>query len=332
MGEIIVPYSLFLLKLLTLVVAIVFVVGVVAVKAKKSDNDGKVELTNLSEKFEMQKDEWYSELLDEKEYKAFVKKNEKLKNENKKPRLFVLNFDGDDQASANSCLKEEITAVLMIANASDEVLLKLESPGGTVVDYGLASSQLQRLRDKGIPLTVVVDRLAASGGYMMACIANRIIAAPFGLVGSIGVVAEFPNFHRLLKKHDIDMEVMTAGESKRTITLFGEMTDEGKAKFQKQLEETHELFKNLVHTYRPQLDIAKVATGETWYGSQALELGLIDDISTSDDFILKALQDKEVFELTYKEKKTLGDKFNVQFSKMVDNVIQKLINRRDKMM
>lgn len=166
----------------------------------------------------------------------------------------------------------------------------------------------------------------------MACIANRIIAAPFGLIGSIGVVAEFPNFHRLLKKHDIDMEVMTAGESKRTITLFGEMTDEGKAKFQKQLEETHELFKNLVHTYRPQLDIAKVATGETWYGSQALELGLIDDISTSDDFILKALQDKEVFELTYKEKKTLGDKFNVQFSKMVDNVIQKLINRRDKMM
>ena len=110
------------------------------------------------------------------------------------------------------------------------------------IAYGLAASQMQRIRDKKLKLTVCVDKVAASGGYMMAVVADKIIAAPFAVLGSIGVLAQVPNFHRLLKKHDVDFEMLTAGKYKRTLTMFGENTDKGREKFQEDIEDTHVLF------------------------------------------------------------------------------------------
>lgn len=223
-------------------------------------------------------------------------------------RLFVLNFDGDIQASAVENLREEISAVLGIADEADEILVRLESPGGMVHTYGLASSQLQRIKNKGIKLSIAVDAVAASGGYMMACVANRIYAAPFAIIGSIGVLGQLPNFNRLLKHNKIDFEQHTAGEFKRTLTMFGENTDKSREKFQQDLEQTHLLFKAFIEENRPTLDIEKVATGEHWYGRQAIELGLVDEIKTSDDIILEASQSREVFKVKYEIKKPLSER------------------------
>ena len=212
------------------------------------------------------------------------------------------------------------------------MLLKLESPGGVVHGYGLAASQLQRLKAKNIPLTVAVDKVAASGGYMMACVADKIVSAPFAVIGSIGVVAQVPNIHRLLKKHDIDVDVMTAGEYKRTVTLVGENTEKGKQKFQQELEETHDLFKQFVTQHRPQLDIEKIATGEHWFGQQALALNLVDEIATSDDLLVKAVEDKEIIELKYKEKKNLTQRIGLQMEQSVENLLGKILNKRTSIM
>jgi serine protease SohB len=212
-------------------------------------------------------------------------------------RIFVLDFHGDMRASAVDSLREAITAVLTVATPEDEVVLRLESLGGVVAPYGLAASQLARLRDREIPLTVCVDTVAASGGYMMACVANRLLAAPFAVVGSIGVVGQVPNFHRLLKKHDVDFELFKAGEHKRTVTLFGENTDEGRRRFQGKVDDTHALFKAFVAHYRPQLDLAQAATGDYWYGSRALELKLVDELKTSDDYLLTASHEAELYEV-----------------------------------
>ncbi len=214
------------------------------------------------------------------------------------PRTFVLRFNGDIRASAVDALREEVSAVLRIARpGEDRVLLVLDSPGGVVPGYGLAAAQLARLRTAGVELVAVVDRVAASGGYMMAAVANRIVAAPFAIVGSIGVVAQIPNIHRLLKRNDIDVELHTAGQYKRTLTLLGENTEAGREKFREELEQTHELFKQFLNRFRPQLDLDKLATGEHWLGEDALKLGLIDDIATSDDLILEAVEQGDAFEI-----------------------------------
>ena len=230
--------------------------------------------------------------------------------EDKKRRMFVIDFDGDIRASAVDSMREEISAILTHATENDEVLVRLESGGGMVHSYGLAASQLQRIKDKGIPLTISVDKVAASGGYMMACVASKIIAAPFSIVGSIGVLAQIPNLHRLLKKHDIDYEQLHAGEYKRTLTMFGENTDKARVKMQEELEETHTLFKDFVKTQRPSLDIDKVSTGEHWLGTRALELGLVDQLTTSDDYLMSARGDTELFHLSYSEKKNMMDKLS----------------------
>ncbi len=211
-----------------------------------------------------------------------------------KPRVWVLDFKGSMDAHEVNSLREEITAVLAAFKPQDQVVLRLESPGGVVHGYGLAASQLQRLRDKKIPLTVTVDKVAASGGYMMACVADKIVSAPFAIVGSIGVVAQMPNFNRFLKNKDIDIELHTAGQYKRTLTFLGENTEEGREKFREELNETHQLFKDFVKRMRPSLDIEQVATGEHWYGQQAVEKGLVDEINTSDDVILNLMEGREV--------------------------------------
>jgi serine protease SohB len=244
--------------------------------------------------------------------------NKEQDKEQDKGRLFVLNFDGDVEASAVENLREEITAVISAADNCDSVLIRLESPGGMVHAYGLAASQLTRIKAAGLKLVIAVDQVAASGGYMMACVADEIIAAPFAVVGSIGVVAELPNFHRLLKHNKVDYEQHTAGEYKRTLTMFSENSDTARTKFKQELEETHELFKQFIRDNRPALDIDKVATGEHWYGIQALELGLIDDIKTSDDFIVDAAKSSDVYEIIYEVKKPLAQRLSFSLQSAIE--------------
>jgi serine protease SohB len=310
-------YALFLIKAITLVVAILVVVaGVLAIVTKNRPKmREKILIVKLNEKYKSMREALNFETLSKTEFKKIQKKerkeekaNEKNEDTKARRRIFVLEFDGDLKASSVNNLREEITSILTVATPKDEVLIKIESPGGMVPGYGLAASQLKRIRDRNIPLIVAVDKVAASGGYMMACVADRIIAAPFAVIGSIGVVAQLPNFHKLLKKHNIDFEQITAGQYKRTLTLFGENTDEGRRKVKEEVEELHQLFKNFVALNRPIVDIEALATGETWYGSRARELRLVDELITSDDYLLNASVKANLFKVTYVIKKNLAEK------------------------
>lgn len=243
-------------------------------------------------------------------------------------RIFVIDFKGDIQASAVNHLREEITLILATANTEhDKVVVRLESPGGLVHGYGLAAAQLLRLREVGLNVTICVDKVAASGGYMMACIAHQIISAPFAVLGSIGVVAQMPNFNRFLKEHKVDFELFTAGEYKRTVTMFGENTEEDKRKFEEELQQTHELFKHFVEKYRPQLNIAQVATGEHWFGQDALDLNLIDKIATSDEYLLELMQEHDVYLLHTRGKPTLGEKLGIQATQIAEQVMPAVLNQ-----
>ena len=243
-------------------------------------------------------------------------------------KIYVLDFKGDTAASAVEQLREEITLILATAKAGrDRVVVRLESPGGMVHGYGLAAAQLVRLRDAGFHLTICVDKVAASGGYMMACIGSEIVSAPFAILGSIGVVAQVPNFNRLLKEKNIDFEMYTAGQYKRTVTMFGENTEEGKAKFEEELQQTHVLFKHFVEKYRPQLNVEKVATGEYWYGQDALDLNLVDKLQTSDEYLLSLLPQHDIYVIQTRKKPTLGEKLGLQAAQMADSLIPAVMNK-----
>ena len=346
--EFIYEYGLFLAQAVTFVAAVLIVVaGILSLSARQrgESQGGQIELLNLNEKYR-HIGETFREVIDEpealKSRKKSAKKDEKAKTkiakkkhkkgtdelpEERRKRLYVLGFDGDVKASATESLREEISAVLPQIEKGDEVLVKVESPGGMVHSYGLASSQLQRIKNAGVPLVIAVDKVAASGGYMMACVADRIIAAPFAVLGSIGVVAQLPNFHRLLKKNDVDFELFTAGEHKRTVTMFGENTDKGREKFVEELEETHVLFKNFVSANRPALDIGKVATGEIWYGQNALAEGLIDELQTSDAFVQGRLADWDVFEVTFSQKKNWQEKLGLAAESALEKSFLKIWQR-----
>lgn len=310
-------YLTFLGKAVTVVLAFVaiLIAMTAAVLRQRHVDDERLEIKPLNQRYDRLKSAVEQQLLPAavlKEQHKAERKKEKLKAKEKQPdtrkRVFVLDFDGDIRASAVSQLREEVTALLQVARPEDEVVVKLESPGGMVHGYGLAASQLARIRAAGIPLTAVVDKVAASGGYMMACVADKIIAAPFAIIGSIGVVAQLPNFNKLLKKNDIDYEVLTAGEYKRTLTVFGENTSEGRQKFKAELEETHELFKDFITQYREKVDVAQVATGEHWYGQQALDLKLVDELLTSDDYLLNASKESDLLQLKFHGKKPLVER------------------------
>ncbi|EOV0632267.1 protease SohB [Cronobacter turicensis] len=340
-------YGLFLAKIVTVVVAIVIVIALIAnLTQRKKAQRGELRVTRLGEEYKEMKEEVAAALLDPHQHKQWHK-NQKKKNKQEakaakarakrgeaapagKPTLYVLDFKGSIDAHEVTALREEVTAVLAVAKPADEVLLRLESPGGVVHGYGLAASQLQRLRERRIPLTVAVDKVAASGGYMMACVANKIVAAPFAIIGSIGVVAQIPNFNRLLKRNDIDIELHTAGQYKRTLTLLGENTEEGREKFREDLNETHQLFKEFVHSMRPSLDIEAVATGEHWYGVQAQEKGLVDDISTSDDLIIARMQERDVVSLRYLQRKRLMDRFTGSAAQSLDRLLLRWWQRGQK--
>lgn len=331
--EFISDYGLFLAKAITVVVAILIIVSALVSAGQKGGSPrGHIEVTRINDLLDDMRMALQGAVLDGKALKAAQKAEKKQRKDQDKQvveeearkRLYVLDFDGDIKASATGELREAITAVLAIARSNDEVLVRLESAGGMVHSYGLAASQLARIREQGVPLTVSVDKVAASGGYMMACVADKILAAPFAIMGSIGVVAQLPNFHRLLKKNDVDFEVLTAGEYKRTLTMFGQNTDKGREKFVEDLETTHVLFKEFVSSHRPDLDIDQVATGEIWYGQRARDIKLVDELLTSDSYITQSANDADVFEVKYVRKKSLPEKFGMAAEGSLERLFTRL--------
>jgi serine protease SohB len=310
MIEFLSEYGLFLLKTVTLVVAVIAIIGAVAAAGKKAAHQEGLEVEDLNKKYKsmasalkqavMKKADWKKEAKAEKERdKAEAKADEA------RPRAFIIDFKGDLKASAVPSLREEVSALLEVASREDQVVVRLENYGGVVHEHGLAASQLVRIRDKEIPLTIVVDKVAASGGYLMACVANRILAAPFAILGSIGVLAQIPNFNRMLDSHGVDFEQITAGKYKRSVTMFGKNTDEYRAKLKEELEDVHLLFKGAVTKYRPDMDMDKIATGEHWYGTRALEFGLADELKTSDELLAELAKDHDLYRLAYKIKQPL---------------------------
>lgn len=330
MSEFFINYGLFLAKTVTIVVAIVAVAlfFVFMSSRKRSGTKEFIEIKKLNKKYDDMAMAMNASMLHKDGLKKYLKEEkEKLKgivkgtnNDAPKKRIYVLNFHGDIRASAVSSLREEITAILTVATESDEVFLRLESGGGIVHGYGLGASQLMRIRKKNIPLTVSVDKVAASGGYMMACVGSRIMAAPFSIIGSIGVIAQIPNFNKVLKKHNIEFEQFTAGEFKRTVTMFGENTNEAKAKFREEIEDIHLLFKDFIVQHRPEIDIVQVSTGESWPGTRALEKKLVDELKTSDDYLLENRKDADIYEIKYVSKKSLGEKMGLQIQRLFDKV------------
>ena len=332
--EILIEYGLFVLKAFTIIVLIFLPVFFLVFSMRQPiEKNESLKIKNLTKRYQsmanslkvltMNKEE-------KKKLKKTLKKEKKANPKTKKKPVYVLNFQGDIEASNVENLKEEISAILQSETKCEEIVLNLESAGGTVIGYGLAAAQLQRIRDAGIKLTACVDKVAASGGYMMACVANKIVSAPFAIIGSIGVVAAIPNFSKVLKKLDVDYELHTAGEFKRTITTFGETTDEGREKFKKDLQEIHDLFKEHVSKFRPELNISKVATGEIWEGTKALEVGLVDEISTSDEYLMNFSKKHEVYEIKFETKKKIQDKLSRFLNTLLKdfiNIIDETINK-----
>jgi serine protease SohB len=288
---------------------------------------GQIEVRKLNRRFEALADSVRAGTMGRKAFKAMMKARGKEAESTGRSKVYVFDFEGDLLATAVEKLREEITAVSAVAKPEDEIVVRIESPGGGVPHYGLAAAQLARLRERKLKLTVCIDRVAASGGYMMACVADHIVAAPFSIIGSIGVVASVPNMHRLLKKHDVDFQEVTAGEYKRTVTVFGELTEKGKQKFQDQLDETHTLFKDFVKSQRPKLDVDKVATGEYWLGRRALELGLVDRLATSDDYLLARAQDSDVYRVAYKPERPWRERLGRAVVELADVAVLKVLSR-----
>lgn len=318
-------YGLFLLKVVTVVVGIIVVVVTAAAAGRKAGSHEGLEVEHLNKKYQavaavlkkavMNKSDWKAESKAQKEHdKAEAKKEES------RPRAYIIDFKGDLKASAVPSLREEISAVLEVATEKDQVVIRLENYGGVVHEHGLAASQLVRIRDHNIPLLVSVDKVAASGGYLMACVANKIIAAPFAILGSIGVIAQLPNFNRFMDSHGVDFEQITAGDYKRNVTMFGKNTDEDRARLKEQLEDVHSLFKAAVSEYRPDLDLDKVATGEHWYGTRALELGLADELKTSDELLADLAGEWDLYHVAFKIKQPLQKRLMAN----VDSSLEKL--------
>ncbi len=352
--EFLTEYGLFLAKVATLVVAFIVVLSALisaGSRGKRASGSGRgaISIVRLNDELDEMRDSVRKSVLDKaqfkqeqklekkrhkqeekerkKQLKTQLKSTDEESEEDYRKRVYVIDFDGDIEASEVESLREEITAILSLATPKDEVLLRLESPGGMVHAYGLASSQLLRIRDKGIPLTICVDKVAASGGYMMACLASNLIAAPFAILGSIGVLVQLPNFHRLLRKHDVDYETISAGEFKTTLTTFGEITNKGRKKVKEDVEEMHVLFKNWVKQHRPAVEIDSIATGETWVGIQALERNMVDAVMTSDECIVLACDEADVFEVSYEIRRSIGDKLGAAIHSTVDRTVMSLWKR-----
>ncbi|HET6628502.1 MAG TPA: protease SohB [Woeseiaceae bacterium] len=310
MAELLTDYGLFLLEAVTIVAAILVVIAAGAAIGRRATAHEGLEVESLNKKYRTLAAAIRRAILDKSAWKAAAKAEKardkrESKSGKRRPRVFVLDFKGDLKASAVGSLRQEIGAILEVAGPDDQVVVRLENYGGVVHEHGLGGSQLARIRSAKLPLTVCVDKVAASGGYLMACVADRIVAAPFAILGSIGVIAQLPNFNRLMDGHGIDWEMITAGEYKRNVTMFGRNTDADRAKLKAELEDVHELFKSAVATYRPNLDLGKVATGEHWYGTRALDLGLADELKTSDELLAELAEERDLYRVSYKTRKHL---------------------------
>jgi serine protease SohB len=326
-------YLEFLAKAATVVVGVIAVIGVgISMSLRRSSPEGgHLDVRKLNDRLEDMGRVMRQAFLPESAFKKSIKQEDRARKKTDKDkggaddrrRVYVLDFDGDLQASKVDHLRNEITAVLTSARDQDEVVVRIESPGGMVHGYGLAASQLERVRQRKIRLVTAVDKVAASGGYLMASVSDHIIAAPFALVGSIGVVAQIPNVHRLLKRHDVDVEVLTAGKYKRTLTVFGENTEQGRAKFVEELEDVHALFQEFVQANRPQVSIEEIATGEAWYGRRALEHRLVDELSTSDAYLTKACENSDVYEVRWVEHKKPIERVLEQFAEGARGVLSR---------
>jgi len=338
MMEFLLDYVSFFLKVATFIVLITLaLIAIFAVRknaGKMGEQEGELCVTKLNDVLHNLQLGIKQAILSSDEFKKLQKSEARIQKEelkkggtSDKPQVFVLDFAGDIKASAAENLRHEINAILDIASSKDEIVIRLESSGGMVHSYGFAASQLARIRSKKIPLTICVDKVAASGGYMMACIGDKILAAPFAILGSIGVVAQLPNFNRLLKKHDVDFEMHTAGQYKRTLTIFGENTQESRTKFQQDLELIHTQFKAFVAEFRPKLNIEQVATGETWLGMQALENKLIDEISTSDAYLINRSKEANLLHVKYSKKKKLAERLGLSVSNMLEVSIYKIFTK-----
>ena len=339
--EFIIEYGMFFAKTLTFTVAVLLVILAAIGSAAKTKKEpkGAISITHLNKEIDDLSDEIKYVIEDKENLKKAKKENKKAEKkkqkekrkgdtDNDKKRYYVFDFNGDSRASQVEDMRKVITAVLtVIRSEKDEIILRLESPGGMVHGYGLAASQLERIKSLNIPLTICVDKVAASGGYMMACLGSKIISAPFAYIGSIGVLMQLPNFNRLLKEKNIDYEVVTAGEYKRTLTMFGENTEKGRAKVAEEINDAHDLFKDFVKENRPVLDIDKVATGEAWFGKKALELKLVDEIKTSDECIVDACKEAEVYLVAYEKKLTIADRLGIGFESAIDNSLLKWLNK-----
>jgi serine protease SohB len=309
-AEFLAEYGLFLLEAATVVAAILVVMAAGAAIGRRATAHEGLEVESLNKKYRTLAAAIRRVILDKSAWKAAAKAEKardkrEAKSGKRRPRVFVLDFKGDLKASAVGQLREEIGAVLEVAGEDDRVVVRLENYGGVVHEHGLGASQLARIRSAKLPLTVCVDKVAASGGYLMACVADRIVAAPFAILGSIGVIAQLPNFNRMMDGHGIDWEMITAGEYKRNVTMFGRNTDADRAKLKAELEDVHDLFKSAVAAYRPNLDLGKVATGEHWYGTRALELGLADELKTSDELLAELAEERDLYRVSYKTRKHL---------------------------
>ena len=306
-------YGLFLAKLGTLALAVVVVGGFIIAELRRGAEQRGLTVQHLNKRYEELGDTVRRAVYGKDQFKQTARQRKSERKEldkkgSQRQRIYVIDFKGDIRATATASLREEVSAILAVASQDDRVLVRLDNSGGAVHEHGLAASQLLRIRSKGLALIVAVDKVAASGGYLMACVASRIIAAPFAVIGSIGVVAQLPNFNRLLEGKGVDFEQITAGRYKRTLTMFGKNTDEGREKLKEEIEDVHALFKTQISTHRSELDIERVATGEYWYGARALELGLIDEICTSDDFLAAAAAESDLYRITYKRRLPLPER------------------------
>ncbi len=338
MYEFLAQYGLFLAKTLTLVVAIVFTMGFIAsAVARSKQQPGSFEITDVNEDLDETRDSFEQATLDKSERKKLAKtrkkeaKAKKKESDKDEERLYVIRFDGDISASENVELRECVSAIISCHKPGDKVLCILESGGGYVHEYGLAASQLQRFKDANIHLTVAVDRVAASGGYLMACVADEIIAAPFAIIGSIGVIGQLPNFHKLLTRNHIEYEQHHAGEYKRTLTTFGKNTDKARKKFIEDLEQTHVLFKNFIEQHRPQVNLDEVATGEYWHAIDSFQYKLVDKLMTSDDYLLEQHPHKRIFEVDYIVKQDLKERLAGglgYISEKLSDVLTKLATKK----
>ena len=314
MLEYVFEYGLFIAKLGTIVLAVVIVGGFIFAELRRGGSEQRgLSVENLNRRYEELGDTVRRAVFGKEQFKDTAKQRkaeykELVKKGSQRPRVYVIDFKGDIRATATASLREEVSAILAVAEKKDRVLVRLENAGGAVHEHGLAASQLLRIRERELPLIVAVDKVAASGGYLMACVASHIIAAPFAIIGSIGVIAQLPNFHRLLEKKGVDFEQVTAGRHKRTLTVFGKNTEEGREKLQQEIEDVHSLFKSQIASHRPQLDLEQVATGEYWYGTRALELGLIDEIRTSDEFLAESAEESDLYRVTFKRRLPLPER------------------------